>query len=70
MNKLPTLSDNQKISVNRGTLGLGTDKEKHGWNFSVGSNFVSALYKTQREAKAQLERYLSTGDYDFYGTAE
>jgi len=44
--------------------------DRKGWAFSVGRNFVSALYKTQKEAKQKLKAYLGTGKFDWYGTAE
>ena len=60
-----------KTDVARGTLG-----DKKGWNFSVYwdergyPNLISGLYKTEKEAQAQLKRYIETGDFDFCGSAE
>jgi len=60
-----------KTEVARGTLGA-----KKGWNFSVYfarrkyPNLISALYKTKGETQAQLKRYLETGEFDTYGSAE
>ncbi len=55
----------EKTRVRKGRIG-----DKEGWCFSVGQNFVSALFKTRKEAKAELERYLKTGDFVIYGSAE
>jgi len=60
-----------KTEVARGTLG-----DKKGWNFAVYwdkrkyPNLISALYKTKKETQAQLKRYLETGEFDTYGSAE
>ena len=43
---------------------------KKGWAFSVGMNFVSALYKTKKEASEKLKVYLDTGKFEYYGSAE
>ena len=43
---------------------------KKGWAFSVGTNFVSALYKTKKEASEKLKVYLDTGKFEYYGSAE
>jgi hypothetical protein len=59
------IGDTRTYRVQRGTLG-----NKKGFNFVVGNNFVSALYKTQKESITKMFHYLSTGDYDFYGSAE
>jgi len=56
---------NEKIEVRKGSVG-----NKKGWCFSVGHNFVSALFKTRKEAKSELVRYLKTGDFVWYGSAE
>jgi len=54
----------------------GNVAERTGWCFEVSynkeqyANLISALYKTHKEATAQLERYLETGEFDFYGSAE
>ena len=58
------------IEVHKGSLG-----SKRGWAFSVFferdyPNFISALYKTQREAIAKSEIYRKTGKFDWYGSAE
>jgi len=50
--------------------------DKEGWAFSIYydnrpyPNLISAIYKTKREIKEQLQRYLDTGQFDTYGTAE
>jgi len=60
-----------KTEIHRGFVG-----EKKGWAFSIYfdnlpyPNLISAIYKTKREIKEQLQRYLDTGKYDTYGTAE
>ena len=46
------------------------------WCFDVSfdgrdfPNFTSAMYKTKTEVKSQLSRYMETGSFDWYGTAE
>lgn len=60
-----TLPDNVEITIEKSHIG-----NKNGWSFCVGKNFVSALYKTQSEAKKALEYYLETGKFDWYGSAE
>ena len=60
-----------KTELHRGTI----DKKK-GWAFSVYfnnrkyPNLISALYKTKKETMQQLYRYLTTGEYDYCGSAE
>jgi len=59
-----------RTEINKGAVG-----NKKGWCFSIYwgrpyPNLVSALYKTKTEIKQQLERYLTTGKFDTYGTAE
>jgi len=60
-----------KTEVHRGFIG-----NKKGWAFSVYfnnanyPNLISALFKTKRETKSELERYLGTGEYKTYGSAE
>jgi len=60
-----------KTDIHKGNVG-----NKKGWAFSIYfddrpyPNLISALYKTKKEIKKQLVRYLSTGEYDFYGSAE
>lgn len=60
-----------KTEINKGTVG-----KKRGWCFVVYfdnrpiPNLISALYKTKLEITEQLNRYLTTGGFDFYGTAE
>ena len=60
-----------KTEINKSSVG-----NKKGWAFSVYfsnrpyPNFTSALYKTKKEIVIELDRYLETGDYDFYGSAE
>lgn len=60
-----------KTRIHKANVGT-----KKGWGFSVYfnnceyPNLTSALYKTKKEIKEQLERYLTTGDYDWYGSAE
>ena len=61
--------------ITKTEIGKGTVANKKGWNFAVYfgrpyPNFVSALYKTKKETKKQLERYIETGDFDLYGGAE
>lgn len=60
-----------KTEVRKGKLG-----NKKGWCFDVYyqnnpyPNFISALFKTRKETKQELTRYLKTGDYRIYGSAE
>lgn len=60
-----------KTEIYKGFVG-----NKRGWAFSVYynnreyPNLRSAIYRTKREIKEQLERYLKTGKFDTYGTAE
>lgn len=60
-----------KTTTHRGSVG-----NKQGWAFSIYfdnrpyPNLISALYKTKKEIKEQLQRYLDTGEYNTYGTAE
>lgn len=60
-----------KSYVRKGALG-----NKKGWTFVVYydnrsfPNIISALFKTKKEAKSELERYINTGDMVFYGSAE
>ena len=60
-----------KTDIDKARLG-----NKRGWAFSVYfdnrsyPNLISALYKTKRETQFQLDRYIKTGKFDFYGTAE
>jgi len=60
-----------KTEIDKGKVG-----NKRGWCFAVYfdnrpyPNLISALYKTKREIQEQLNRYLTTGDFSFYGTAE
>ena len=60
-----------KTDIDKAKLG-----SKRGWAFSVHfdnrsyPNLISALYKTKKETQAQLNRYLETGDFDTYGSAE
>lgn len=60
-----------KTNVARARLG-----DKRGWAFSVYwdkrnyPNLISALYKTEKETQAQLKRYIETGKFDTYGSAE
>lgn len=57
--------------VRKGTLG-----NKNGWAFVVYydnrsfPNLISGLFKTKKEAKSELERYIETGEYVFCGSAE
>ena len=44
--------------------------EKEGWHFTNHTNFTSALYTTKGEAEKALKKYLDTGKFDFYGSAE
>lgn len=52
------------------TVRKGNIENKKGWCFVVGNNFVSALFKTRKEARAELDRYLDTGKFTWYGSAE
>lgn len=60
-----------KTEVTKGSLG-----NKKGWSFHVYwenrpyPQIISGLYKTKRTATKQLERYLATKEFDFYGDAE
>lgn len=60
-----------KTEVHPGSVG-----SKKGWAFSVyfgGRNYpnlISALYKTKVETQKELDRYLETGEFDTYGSAE
>jgi hypothetical protein len=60
-----------KTAINKAYIG-----NRKGWAFSVYwnnrpyPNLKSALYKTKKETKEQLQRFLNTGKYDFYGSAE
>ena len=59
-----------KTEVHRGFVG-----SKKGWAFSVYfgreyPNLISALFKTKREATSELNRYIETGEYACYGSAE
>lgn len=62
--------------ITKTTIHKGNIKNKKGWAFSVYfdnrpyPNIISALYKTKKEIKKQLDRYLNTGKFDLYGTAE
>ena len=60
-----------KTEVYKSNIG-----NKKGWVFSVYwdnrpyPNFASALYNTKREIQLQLDRYINTGKFDLYGSAE
>jgi hypothetical protein len=60
-----------RTEVHEATVG-----DKEGWAFSLYlkgrsyPQFVSALYKTKPEAEQQLQRYIQTGKFDTYGSAE
>jgi len=60
-----------KTDVDTGSVG-----NKKGYCFSVYfddreyPNLISALYKTKLGAKRKLNRYIKTGEFDFYGNAE
>ena len=60
-----------KTDVYKSTCG-----DAKGWAFSVTwdnrayPNFVSALYKTRKETREQLNRYLAGKGFDYYGSAE
>ena len=60
-----------KTTIHKGWVG-----SKTGWAFSIYwddrkyPNLCSALYKTKKEIKEQLQRFLKTGKYDTYGSAE
>lgn len=63
--------DKTRVEVGRSQIG-----DKQGWAFSVyfrgakHANFVSALYKTKVEAFQASQKYLETGDFELYGSAE
>ena len=65
-----------KTTIEKGSLFYEGGKVAKGWCFSVYfngkkyPNIISALYKTKKEIKEQLSRYIKTGKYDLYGTAE
>lgn len=60
-----------KTEVHKGFIG-----NKKGWAFSVYfdnreyPNIISALFRTKRETKSELERYIETGEFVTYGSAE
>lgn len=60
-----------KTEIHKGFVG-----NKRGWAFSIYydnkeyPNLISALYKTKREIEKQLQRFLETGEYSTYGSAE
>jgi len=60
-----------KTEIHKGFIG-----KKRGWAFSIYfnnkeyPNLISALYKTKKQIQVQLQRYIDTGKYDTYGTAE
>jgi len=59
-----------KTEVRPGGIG-----DKSGWCFDVyfGRDYpglISALFKTKREAQNELCRYIKTGEYVTYGSAE
>lgn len=62
--------------ITKTTIQRGFIESKKGWCFSVYfddrpyPNLISALYKTKKETKQQLERYINTGEYNWYGSAE
>jgi len=56
--------------MNKGEVRKCSIGNKRGWCFVVGTNFVSALYKTKGETKLKLNKYLTTGKFDWYGSAE
>lgn len=58
------------LMKNGGEVKRSSAGDKEGWHFVVGPNFTSALYKTKKEAEDKLDKYLETGKFDFYGTAE
>lgn len=54
------------VTVRKGSIG-----NKKGWCFETSNGlFISALYKTKREAEDQMMHYLETGKFDWYGSAE
>ena len=65
------MSNLTKTEITQGRIGF-----TEGWIFSAyfGNrkypNLISALYKSKEEAQAQLKRYIATGKFDFYGSAE
>jgi hypothetical protein len=60
-----------KKEIRKGNIG-----NKKGWCFSIYwnnysyPNFISALFKTKKEATSELKRYLENGNFVFYGSAE
>jgi len=57
--------------IREGNIGI-----KEGYCFEIYfdnrlyPNLISALYKTALGTKRKLNKYLKTGDFDFYGNAE
>jgi len=62
--------------ITKTKIYIGCVGKKEGWAFSCYynnrpyPNFKSAIYRTKKEIKQQLERYLKDGSFDTYGTAE
>ena len=60
-----------KKDIHKGFVG-----NKRGWVFSIYFNdsnspqIQSALFKTKQEAQAELQRYIDTGKFAAYGSAE
>jgi len=71
--KMPITTESgvSKVDIHKSSVG-----NKKGWAFSVCwngrpyPNFVSALYKTKKEATEKLKIYLDTGKFDWFGNAE
>ena len=66
-NKIIKLDGGKRVAINKGCLG---------WSFSVYyggatyASFTSASYKLKKEIEQQLKRFIDTGKFDWYGTAE
>jgi len=61
------VGDNKiSYSVRRGSVG-----SRRGWCFESSNGlFISALYRSAVEAEDQMVRYVETGKFDWYGSAE
>ncbi len=68
--------EQKKFIITRTDVHKSSVGSKKGWAFSIYwenrdyPNFVSALYKTKKEANLNLNRYIKTGKFDYYGSAE
>ena len=68
---------NRKVeNVSKTVVRRGTLANLEGWAFEVYyrdreyPNFISALYSTKRKAEEALQKYLDTGEMEFYGDVE